>query len=184
MASISPGIKVGFEQKYVMCLITALVTNAWHSFQLLHYGIEIESMTNTKVKQSIKWHGTCLKDFVFQLALALIRSTDERMYYVDNITTLLDLPVLPFEWAESTLMEQLSEIKWPKRFKIRHFNKNKDLVELCLTHINVVKHEVVQLVRNHGKNHCSFCYSHPTTYGCNLSLQNCDEGEHGHSFLL
>jgi hypothetical protein len=35
MASISLGIKVGFEQKYVMHLMTALVTNAWRSFQLL-----------------------------------------------------------------------------------------------------------------------------------------------------
>jgi hypothetical protein len=79
MSSISPGIKVGFEQKYVMCLMTAPVTNAWRSFQLLQYGIEIESMNNTKVKQSIKRHGTHLKDFVFQLALSLIRSADKRM---------------------------------------------------------------------------------------------------------
>ncbi len=65
MVSISPGIKVGFEQKYVMHLMTALVTNAWHSFQLLQYGIEIESMNYTKVKQSIKRHGAHLKDFSF-----------------------------------------------------------------------------------------------------------------------
>ncbi len=86
MASNTPGIKVGFEQKYVLWLITMLVMNAWHSFQLLQYRIEIESMTFTKVKQAVNCHGTCLKDFVFQLALALIRSTNERMYYMDKIT--------------------------------------------------------------------------------------------------
>ncbi len=105
MASITTGIKVSFEQKYDLCLITALVTNAWHSFQLLQYGIEIENMTITKMKQTIKCNGTCFKDFVFHLALALIRSADERMYYMDKVTIpvvvngdiITDLALLPFQ---------------------------------------------------------------------------------------
>jgi hypothetical protein len=99
-------------------LIMALVMNAWRSFQLFQYGI------------------------VFQLALALIRNVDERMYYMDEITVpptvnggiIAELPLLPFQSDKSTLMEQLSSVKWPKRFKISHFNKNKHLIELCLTH--------------------------------------------------
>jgi hypothetical protein len=97
LASFSQGVKVGFEQIYVMRLMTTLLTNTWHSFQLLRYGIEIESMNYTKVKQSIKRHGTHLKDSVFQLALSLIKSADERMYYVDNMNVALDLPVLSFQ---------------------------------------------------------------------------------------
>ena len=80
----------------------------------------------------------------------------------------LDLPVLSFQWDESTLMERLSHVKWPKRFKIKHFNNNKNLVEVHLTCSNNIKHEVIQLVRNHRKNHCLFCYTRQTTYGCNL----------------
>jgi hypothetical protein len=86
MISITTGIKVGFEQKYVLCLNTALITNAWRSFQLLQYGIEIESMTFAKMKQTIKCNSTRLKDFLFHLALALIRSDNERMYYMDKVT--------------------------------------------------------------------------------------------------
>jgi hypothetical protein len=48
VASITQGAKVGFEQKYVLRLITALVTNAWWSIKLLNYGVEIENMTHTK----------------------------------------------------------------------------------------------------------------------------------------
>jgi hypothetical protein len=53
MASITTGCKVGFEQKYVLRLLTAIVTNAWCSFQLLQYDKEIETMTFTKVKEAI-----------------------------------------------------------------------------------------------------------------------------------
>ncbi len=65
-------------------------------------------------------------------------------------------------------MEQLSTVKWPKRFKISLFNKNKHLIELCLTYSTSTRHEVVQLVKNHGKNYCSFCYDCQTTYACSL----------------
>jgi hypothetical protein len=51
MASITPSVRVGFEQKYVLRLLNGLVTNAWQSIQLLQYGIEIENMSYTKTKQ-------------------------------------------------------------------------------------------------------------------------------------
>jgi hypothetical protein len=54
------------------------------------------------------------------------------------------------------------------RFKIKHFNKNRDLVELRLTQTKEIQHEIMQLVQNHGKNHCAFCYPRQTTYGCKL----------------
>ena len=53
VASITPGVKVGFKQKYVLRLITALVTNAWRTIQLLYYGIEIEIITYTKTKLAL-----------------------------------------------------------------------------------------------------------------------------------
>jgi len=80
MASITLGMMVGFEQKYVLRLITALVTNAWQSMQLLQYGIEIEIMAFTKTRQEVNRNGIRSKDFVFELAMLLIRSADEWMY--------------------------------------------------------------------------------------------------------
>jgi uncharacterized membrane protein (Fun14 family) len=77
MASITLGMMVGFEQKYVLRLITALVTNAWQSMQLLQYGIEIEIMAFTKTRQEVNRNGIRSKDFVFELAMLLIRSADE-----------------------------------------------------------------------------------------------------------
>jgi len=77
MASITLGMMVGFEQKYVLRLITALVTNAWQSMQLLQYGIEIEIMAFTKTIQEVNRNGIRSKDFVFELAMLLIRSADE-----------------------------------------------------------------------------------------------------------
>jgi hypothetical protein len=52
VASITPGVKVGFKQKYVLRFIIALVTNAWRSIQLLNYGIEIEKNDIHKNKTS------------------------------------------------------------------------------------------------------------------------------------
>ena len=65
VASITPGVKVAFKQKYVLRLITALVTDAWRSIQLLNYEIEIEKMTNTKTKLALNHIGIKLTDFVF-----------------------------------------------------------------------------------------------------------------------
>jgi hypothetical protein len=53
-------------------------------------------------------------------------------------------------------------------FKIKHFNKNRDVVELCLTQTKETQHEVMQLVQNYKKTHCTFCYHCQTTYGCKL----------------
>jgi len=103
MASITMGCKVGFEQKYVLQLLTAIVTNAWRSFQLLQYGKEIETMTFTKVKEAINRNGTKLKDFVFWLRSGLIGRVNEKIYFMDKITqprlngSIIDaMAVLPF----------------------------------------------------------------------------------------
>jgi hypothetical protein len=98
------------------------------------------------------------------------------MYYIDKVTIpaivnggiITNLSLLPFQSDESKLMDQLATVKWPTRFKISHFNKNKHLIELQFMHSNSTRHEVVQLVKNHGENHCSFCYDCQTTYGCSL----------------
>ena len=57
VASITPGVKVGFKQKYVLRLITALVMNAWRTIQLPYYGIEIEIITYTKTKLALNHNG-------------------------------------------------------------------------------------------------------------------------------
>jgi len=176
VASITPGVKVGFEQKYVLRLITTLVTNAWMSIQLLNYGIEIEKMAFTKTKLALNHSGIKLKDSTFNLPMGLIRSADERMYYIDrslsegmtDAAQNLPLLQLPFQHNESTLMERLRKLKWPMWFKIKHFNKNRDLLDLHLTQTKEIQHKIMQLVQNHGKNHCAFCYQHQTTYGCKL----------------
>jgi hypothetical protein len=101
----------------------------------------MENMTFTKTKLALYRNGIKLKDFTFNLAMGLIRSADERMYYIDrslsegitNAAQNLPLLQLPFQCNESTLMECLRKLKWPMRFKIKHFNKNRDLVELHLT---------------------------------------------------
>jgi len=121
VALITQGVKVVFEQKYVLRLITALVTNAWWSIKLLNYGLEIENMTYTKTKLAVNWNGIKLKDFVFNLAMGLIRSADKWMYYIDRsvsegITDAaqnLTLLQLPFKQNESTLMEWLRKVKPP-----------------------------------------------------------------------
>jgi hypothetical protein len=56
-----------------------------------------------------------------------------------------NMTLLPFQSDESTLMDQLAMDKWPKRFKISHFNKNKHLIELRLTHSTSSRHEVVSV---------------------------------------
>ncbi len=80
----------------------------------------------------------------------------------------LPLLQLPFQHNESTLMECLRKLKWPMWFKIKHFNKNRDLLDLHLTQTKKIQHKIMQLVQNHGKNPCAFCYHHQTTYGCKL----------------
>jgi hypothetical protein len=133
-------------------------------------------MTFTKTKQALNCNGIKLKDFTFNLAMGLIRSADKCMYYIDRslsegITDAaqnLPLLQLPFQHNTSTLMECLSKFKWPMAFKIKHFNKNRDLVELHLTQTKEIQHEIMQLDQNHGKNHCAFCYHCQTTYGCKL----------------
>jgi hypothetical protein len=88
-------------------------------------------MTYTKTKLAVNRNVIKLKDFIFNLAMALIRSTDKQMYYIDrtvyagmtdigNIVTLLQLL---FQHNESTLMEWLSKVKWPIRFKLKHFTE-------------------------------------------------------------
>jgi hypothetical protein len=105
-------------------------------------------MTFTKTKLALNRNGIKLKDFIFNLAMGLIRSADERMYYIDRslsegITDAaqnLPLLQLPFQHNESTLMERLRKLKWLKRFKVKHFNKNRDLVELRTTQSKEIQH--------------------------------------------
>jgi hypothetical protein len=41
-------------------------------------------MTFTKTKLALNCNGIKLKDFTFNLAMRLIRTADERMYYIDR----------------------------------------------------------------------------------------------------
>jgi len=97
----------------------------------------------------------------FMWMLTIDRSLSEG---ITDAAQNLPLLQLPFQRNESTSMEHLSKLKWPMRFKIKHFNKNRDLVELRLTQTKEIQHEIMQLVQNH----CAFCYHCQTTYGCKL----------------
>jgi hypothetical protein len=47
-------------------------------------GLKLKKMTFTKTKLALNCNGIKLKDFTFNLAMRLIRTADERMYYIDR----------------------------------------------------------------------------------------------------
>ena len=72
-SSITPPIKVAFEQKYIIRMILAIVINAWRSFQLLSestdLALENDHFCLHKFKKSISNHTATLKEFNINLAM-------------------------------------------------------------------------------------------------------------------
>jgi hypothetical protein len=51
--SIRPNVKVSFEQKYVIRMILANVSNSWRAFQLFSMSGDLENLTYTKLKTKV-----------------------------------------------------------------------------------------------------------------------------------
>jgi hypothetical protein len=179
--SILPKLNVTFEQKYVIRMLLSIVTNSWRAFQLLRSNIAIEQSKFTTFRTKLNKRPEKLTDFNYNLALALLRSAESKTLgnmFLDN-PIIIDSSTIGKNYGEipadlgfnrrpETLQERISDIKWPLRFRLKHFSKNSTLVELRLTHNSNFQHNIKQLTKNHGKNHCVFCYDRQTSYGCGL----------------
>jgi len=177
--SIRPNVKVSFEQKYVIRLILAIVSNSWRAFQLLQLDSNIEELQFSQVRKKLQNSKVKLTKFNFDLAMALIRSADDRS--ASNVlraseamepcvaTTIraVEEPT-EFEREPTTLRDRLLAERWPLRYKVKVFNRNETFVELRLTHNNSFQHHCTKIIENHGKNHCALCYHRQTQYGCSL----------------
>ncbi len=76
--SIRPNDKVSFEQKNVIRLILAIVSNSWRAFQLLQSDSNIEELQFSQVRKKLQNLKVKLTKFCFDLAMALTRSADDR----------------------------------------------------------------------------------------------------------
>jgi len=76
--SIIPPIRTGFEQKYVVCLIISIVTNAWRSHQLLNQPIEDKGgFSMHRYRKALVNNCLSLNDFNYNLSMALIQSSSD-----------------------------------------------------------------------------------------------------------
>jgi hypothetical protein len=73
--SIQPPVKTKFEAKYIICMMIALVTNAWRSYQLLSETVDIDTFTLSTFKKRLRNSGMPLQEFNYNLAIALINSS-------------------------------------------------------------------------------------------------------------
>jgi len=126
--SITPSIRTGFEQKYIICLILCIVTNAWRAQQLLHATIDEEQRFSMMAyRKSLGSTTQTLKDFHYNLAAALINSAND--IYFQNV--LIAEPnrarrrraeaqnvneALGFDRQPDTLAERLLQEQWSKRY--------------------------------------------------------------------
>jgi hypothetical protein len=152
--SIIPSIRTGFEQKYIICLILCIVTNAWRAQQLLHATIDEEQQFSMMAYRKLLGSTTqTLKDFHYNLTAVLIISAND--IYFQNV--LIAEPnrargrhtkaqnvnaALSFDRQPDTLAEQLLQEQWPKRHRYRSFTNQKNLLELRFTHNDEFNHEL------------------------------------------
>jgi hypothetical protein len=70
--SIQPPVQTKFEAKYIICMMIAIVTNAWRSYQLLSETVDIDTFTLSMFKKRLRNSGMPLQEFNYNLAIALI----------------------------------------------------------------------------------------------------------------
>jgi hypothetical protein len=152
--SITPSIHTGFEQKYVICLLFCIVTNAWRAQQLLHATIDEDQQFSMMAHRKLLGSTTqTLKDFHYILAAALINSAND--IYFQNV--LIAEPkracgrhakaqnlnaALGFDRQPDTLAERLLQEQWPKQHWYRSFRNQNNLLELRFTHNDKFNHEL------------------------------------------
>jgi hypothetical protein len=138
--SMWPNVTVSFEQKCVIRMVLANVSNAWRAFQLLNMSGDLEEFTLSQVKRKVKNSKVKLQKFCHDLALALIRSAEGcnslRVLAANNANltpaeaTVLHASVgravenTEFECDSSTLREGLAADTWPIRCKVKQFKYN------------------------------------------------------------
>jgi hypothetical protein len=72
--SIQPNVSVTFEQKYLLQMLLAGVTNAWRAFQLMHLELDEKTdWTYTNVRNKVRKSDHKLKKFMHQLGLSFIK---------------------------------------------------------------------------------------------------------------
>ncbi len=76
--TIMPKINVKFEQKYVLRMILAVVTNSWRAFQLLRCTNAIEHTSLISFKTKMKNMKLTLMDYNHKLAIGLLRVADDK----------------------------------------------------------------------------------------------------------
>ncbi len=131
--SIMPKVNVKFEQKYVLRMILAVVTNSWRAFQLLRCTNAIERTSLISFKTKMKNMKLTLMDYNHKLAIALLRVAGDKkmsnMLYLES--SILNsgsigkkygsIPDdLGFARSPDTLQERLNGIEWPLRFRLKH----------------------------------------------------------------
>jgi hypothetical protein len=174
-ASIVPPIKTGFEQKYIIRLLMAIVTNSWRAQQVLLQPVNLERQFSLLgYRKALVNNCPSLKDFNYKLAMALIDSASDP--YFQNVLvadanrrvaaqSFLTVAAT-LERDPVTLQERIDAERWPKKHRYRGFTHRKNLVELRLTENDQFHH--VMEKGNTKKTHCALCVKGKTMYKCSL----------------
>jgi len=150
-------------------MILAIVTNSWRAYQLLNIKGNIKEMTRFQIKKQLQNSAVRLTTFNYDLAMDLIRASDENGILNNPRVTTDDQPITDDLYHELqlnplTLRQRLAEEVWPIRYKVKCFNRNDTFVELQLTQNKDFVHNCTKMVNI--RNHCSLCYDRQTKYGC------------------
>jgi len=167
--SIRPNVSVTFEAKYVLRMILAIVTNSWRAYQLLNIKGNIKEMTRFQIKKQLQNSAVRLTTFNYDLAMDLIRASDENGILNNPRVTTDNQPITDdlyhgLQLNPLTLRQRLADEVWPIRYKVKCFNRNETFVELRLTQNKDFVHNCTKMVN--VRNHCSLCYDWQTKYGC------------------
>ena len=171
--SIMPPIKTGFEQKYVIRLLIAVVTNAWRSQQIIRMPIDSTGQFSMySYRKSLTNHCPTLKEFNYKLAMALINSSADP--YFQNVLganaarsrSTAGQVDIGFTRNPATLKDRIAQEVMPKKHRFRGFTNRANLVEFRLTENDQFEHNMVK--GNRKKTHCALCLKGKTMYCCEL----------------
>jgi len=177
--SIQPNVSVTFEQKYLLRMLLAGVTNAWRAFQLMHLELdENTDWTYTNVRNKVRKSDHKLKRFMHQLGLSFIKSASHNYAGSDYVLQPDDLrrtaarerstvaETLGFDPDPNTLQQRLNNEVWPTRGKVKAFTQNPTFVELRFTKNDSFQHVCRKATEVPGKHHCALCYHRQSKFGC------------------
>jgi hypothetical protein len=152
-SSICQQLKTKFEQKYIIRLLLAVVTNTWRTFQLLNHKIEEDNFSLHLFWKSLISHCPSLRDFNYNLATVLIQSISnpyfqnvlfaetKRSSTSDGTSALAAVSVttsnaeaveLGFQREPETLSGHFQQERWPVRYKLKCSRRTKPLWSYAL----------------------------------------------------